>query len=478
MISWFNYYLEWHMRRIIENVKKSFDSERTRINKKYSGLQHFWTANDHFSLAEILDEADAAPVAENVVNILVAESDVFSLVHKVQGDIIICDIDRMLLGFIKAQEEFLRQLYERYIKKEITFLTALEEYKQWLKNIPKKKSAIDAFRDRVFKLGRSHFFHNETAYVIAMEALKNKKIVTLDIDLFDQAEQKLLYENLRKQKAKVKLFNATNLPDYDTNNDLSNLFSNIPWDNNPLIAWNIHDRGPTMVHDAYAHYPFLASKVEEYQEHVTTRANLFADLDRVTLGSTTCIYDPYLRRYNVNNERLQEAKHKANRKRYLDRIHANGEMALSIESICQTYNVHRTPRTRNSMNFLIRVERVLEEAYNIICQKYNDEDIKNGASDYFTQWLTEVRKRDLRSPESQSQLKSEMIQSAKDKFRAHRTFDTDKHWICKTVLNLFMLIPILGGIKYAVTGTYFFNAKTRREAMVTERIQQVVFVRG
>jgi hypothetical protein len=113
----------------------------------------------------------------------------------------------------------------------------------------------------------------------------------------------------------------------------------------------------------------------------------------------------------------------------------------------------------------------------IICEKYKDTEIRAGVSHYLDQWFAEARKRDLRSPESQSRLKSDMINDAKTQLRAHRSFNTDKHWICKAVLNLFMLIPIFGGIKYAATGTYFFSSQTRREAMVVERIQQAVLAR-
>lgn len=456
------------MRSIVELVKENFDTCKARTNEKKSGLQTFWTSNDFFSLCELLPELPESDLnIAGEVSLLVAESDIFSTIHKIPGDIIVCDIDRNLLGFIELQDEFLRYLYEIYLSGKYSFIEIVEIYKCWFSS--KTRSRID-----VETLEGTHFLFSEENYIRSMEALEKKKIVTLDIDLFDTEEQKTLCTALKTNLAEVRLFNATNLPDYDTNNRLLELFNNIPWANqNPLIAWNIHDRGPRNGDDLYEHYPFLLSPAE-YESLSATRVGFFADIDRVFLEMEHITFsEPSLRRY-VKNRFFQEGEHTLNRKHYVDRLRTNGNQNLKTESICTTYQVKHLPRNEASSSFLIALEKACNQTLRQLERRY-DKDVKLGQEikDFFATWMKEARNCDLRRPQLQIQFKQKMANAAETQFHKHRGFDTEKHWICRKILNALMTVPIFGGIKYLVTGSYFFSSKTRRESMIVDSISGV-----
>src|SRR5947207_1163366 len=89
-----------HNMKSFTQLKTEFEALKERKTELDSGLQTFWTANDHFSVAEILPKL--AKIAEqkssvNAVNLFVAESDIFSITDMIEGNIIICDIDSILL---------------------------------------------------------------------------------------------------------------------------------------------------------------------------------------------------------------------------------------------------------------------------------------------------------------------------------------------------------------------------------------------
>lgn len=130
------------MRSLVSQIKTEFENIRSkmRTHEIDSGLGHFWVSNDHFSLAEegilLPDEsrgslADAKsdlpgggekdePREAKTVNLFVAEPDIFSLVRKLEGDIIICDIDRTLLKFIEEQKNKLLSLYDQYKRGQLS----------------------------------------------------------------------------------------------------------------------------------------------------------------------------------------------------------------------------------------------------------------------------------------------------------------------------------------------------------------------
>ena len=72
------------------------------------GKTTFWTSNDFFTIADIASKLDHQH-KKNRLNIVVAESDIFSMLPILQGDIMICDIDRTLLRYIDETVVFLRK---------------------------------------------------------------------------------------------------------------------------------------------------------------------------------------------------------------------------------------------------------------------------------------------------------------------------------------------------------------------------------
>lgn len=85
----------------ITRIKSQFEAKRARTeempNPAYS--IHFWTSNDHFSIAEddfpgFEEGKGFKSEAKGIVNLFVGESDIFSAIHKIEGDIIIFDTEK------------------------------------------------------------------------------------------------------------------------------------------------------------------------------------------------------------------------------------------------------------------------------------------------------------------------------------------------------------------------------------------------
>src|SRR3990167_1294445 len=172
-------------------VKQYFDSHKKTVKKSTLLSNTFWTANDFFSLPEILSP-EISPRIRNIttsnpnkVSILVGESDLFSVVDKLVGDtIIICDIDLILLEFIQKQNLFLRNLYRRYIETDLPYDTVIHSHRSWLSHYSTKYSgsAAEWVDERSLVLDQFHFLSNKENYTKAMEALIKKEIIILHID--------------------------------------------------------------------------------------------------------------------------------------------------------------------------------------------------------------------------------------------------------------------------------------------------------
>lgn len=158
---------------LVQAIQQAFESRRVRKTAGSNGLNMtFYVSNDLFSLAEVLPmlrENVEVKTAGNLVNILVAESDIFSIVHNLEGDIIIGDIDAALLDYIDDLIESQLELYKKYRDKELTFAGVLKSFSEFYRDL----TII-----RMETLGRHHFLFSEESYVRSMEALSRKQIVT------------------------------------------------------------------------------------------------------------------------------------------------------------------------------------------------------------------------------------------------------------------------------------------------------------
>lgn len=315
--------------------------------------QQFYTANDYFSLAEILPdktEQKSNTNSEKLVNIVIGESDIFSALHKFQGDVLICDVDRKLLNFLEAQINLMRSLSEKY-KQGLKFEAVVQEYHSWLQT-QEHASALVSHRKEI--LGDLHFLHSEANFIKAIEALQRVNIATVDINCFEKEEQDALVGALNENKAQVKTFNLTNLSDYDVDNRMQYLLDNLPWVKDPLIVWNIHDRGPLSPHlgvDPYRHYLFTASSPTEYKRHFETRPQFFAEIDIESLSSGSQLYKLNrvkhhdLRRYTEQSDTRERYEEKV-RQSYLVHFDKWREQKVmpSLQTICERYSVSKPPR--------------------------------------------------------------------------------------------------------------------------------------
>lgn len=542
---------------LVHEIASSFNIAKKREDEIHSGIQTFWTSNDQFSLAEILPDIKEEKNSDNLVNLLVAESDVFSILDKVEGDIIICDIDQNLLDFMEIQTKHLLSLYNDYTEKRKDFKKVTELYEECLRMWSNNCDASAWMTDRRDQLGKMHFLYDEETYKKSMSALKRKNIVTININLFDKAEQKALCDALNENHAQVKLFNLTNLPDYDQKDAMSELLADIPWAKNPKIIWNIHDRGPFEINpedDLYAHYLFMASTPDEYKQHVQKRPEFFARLDQIALAAKGLEEaDPLkLRRYSNISQCHQELPNEEKRAAYLNCI-ANPFVYEKEENearldVCKVFDVERCPRDRSSMDFIERFESEVRK----IRETVNEIEWGSGMSELarapiekvIDSIVLKVRTVDLRSSESRTKMESELnkdknrvsflicfarainkinnvigityygdennylrqevkqflsicmdkacnkseqfvskegqqyfkntlIKDAQDFKFTHRLFDAEKHYVIRAILNAFMLIPIFGLIKFAMTGSYFFGTETRRKSFIKENVNNL-----
>lgn len=358
------------------SIKSQFDDERLHIRTREipNGLKHFWTSNDHIPLAEDnfpgLNEAKRFKEEKGLVNLFVGEADIFSVLHKIEGDIIICDIDRALLKFIEDQKNYLIDLYKSYKAKKIDFDQVFSRYKAWIDG--QADDALGQLEMRMFELGNSHFMDNEKNFNRSMESLQTKNLSILDINLFDTREQDALCSAIKSSKAKVKVFNLTNLPDYDGENKLLHLLNNLPWAEAPHIIWNIHDRGAftkytehfpltknEFYNDPYIHYLFTASNPAEYRKHVSNRPDFFAKIDVIDCVRRKIKNDDIsdrslLSRYAPDSmyisKSLIEQANPENRKKYIDRLDRffysveGCDINAVAEKIYRDYGVRSMPR--------------------------------------------------------------------------------------------------------------------------------------
>ncbi len=406
---------------LVDAIAISFNAAKNREDEISSKMQTFWTSNDHFSLSEILPEIKEDK-SDSIVNLLVAESDVFSILDKVKGDIIICDIDPKLLTFILHQKDHLLYLYDEYLKKNINFERVMERYEEWLHIWGGTWSdPLGWLTDRISQLGKFHFMYDEENFNKSMSALKRKNIVAININLFDVQEQKNLCDVLNKFQVKVDLFNLTNLPDYDQKNSLVNLMENIPWvEHDPKILWNIHDRGPAYSdrHDMYVHYLFSASSSENYKEQMKIRPEFFANIDKMTLSLPSYknkdIKKSKLRRYSQDSESLQELYDEKSRETYLKFLAEPADEKStqdSVKSVCQKFHVIKFPRDRSVMECLKEIENEFQmmrkKTKSVRWSKDIDQLAKISIAASIDSLIRKARTSDLTTQKYQEDMKSE-----------------------------------------------------------------------
>lgn len=346
---------------ISRSVKMTFEAERGKYREKeikWGVDKHFYTCNDNFSLADILEKPAESKLEKNsikIVNLMVAESDIFSILHLLEGGVIICDIDRRLLLFLEQQKDFLLDLYEQLNKEIIKFDKIIYKYSLWFSRWNEEPH----FKNRMELLGDKHFLYNEQNFKNAMIALKANPFVTLDINLFCKNEQNTLCAVLKKFDVKVKRFNLTNLPDYDGRDCLPSFLENIPWAPDYQIIWNIHDRGAMEEFDLNTHYFFMTSNVSVYSEHVAIKPKLFAEIDSAIFSSSNKFIDPsLLQRYSLdysyqkkdnNTKRLIYLQHL--KKSHFSSDKKDQTFETLSQHICSRYHIPFPPRDFLTINF-------------------------------------------------------------------------------------------------------------------------------
>lgn len=407
---------------ILDSLRTDFVAGRKRWAAVDSGLSNtFYASNDIIPILEYLpgDINKKKQEKGGVVNIVVAESDIFSILDKMEGDFIICDVDRQLLKFINAQKLFLLEQFEKYQKNIISFKQVESNWEAWVVS-HNANTAVTRRSD----LGRHHFLFNEEIYCRSMEALKNKKIITLDINLFDKDEQNLLCKLLREYDLSVKLFNATNLPDYDGNNALVNLFQNLPWANGYVIQWNIHDRGPLDQYDSrnidhYSQYVFSARSYTEYAKHLSQRPLFYAELDShlmpLFMQKTPVVEDDDLVRFNVSGF-SRDQKNDKYRKDYLEHLHKS-TTPPDAKAFCEKFSVVHAPRNLHSIDSLIEIESKLTRVYRSTASLLSAKEHKQKKANLdakYIQLTDDIRKLDLRDEKDLQDLKKQLSSMISD----------------------------------------------------------------
>ncbi|MBS0351789.1 MAG: hypothetical protein JSR33_11520, partial [Proteobacteria bacterium] len=181
-----------------------------------SGLQHFWTSNDHFSPIEYCHKLTQVSHLK-LINIVIAESDIFSL-DKLLGDVIICDVDKILLEFIDELKNILIAGYRQIKNAGLSFENFKKQLNYFLYYYPshnqeKHLNPYEALSVRKEYLGVDHYLANEERFFQCMAALEKKQIFTCKINLFDEKEQIALAKTIEAFGYYVNFLNLTNLPD-------------------------------------------------------------------------------------------------------------------------------------------------------------------------------------------------------------------------------------------------------------------------
>jgi hypothetical protein len=535
----------------IHTVQSEFNRKKTRTWEVNTGLQTFWRSNDYYTLAEILIELEkkpaspARPIAPSelktspetqpsthFVSLFVAEADIFSNIHKIDGDIIICDVNRKLLQFINNQRLFLLNLYKDYTEHKYSFKDLLETYTRWFSE-ETKSNHPKSWLARINTLGIFHFLSSEENFIQCMNALNSKKLVTLDIDLFDSTEQKLLIQEIRSAGIKVKLIHLTNLPDYDRDQLLPQFLDPLPWAEQPRIIWNIHNRGITKDHNQQ-HFVFSAIHPQEYKDHIKNRPSFFAEIDKLS----TSILD---RPFDINSSRRYQGlrnRSSAGRFKYLTHYRGIEEKKenLSLSDICTRYQTLCPPRSKAGMTFysaqtgqlsfihkqlknlivcqenriiIDKIGSILYEAKNLPLdtpqgQLLFQQALQRALFLYFlaknADDILQKARTVYLSSEEQHQihriktfLKGQLMRACADdtlsvasgrtaflnqfftdseKSFPHELFNSKEHRVPTYLLNTLMLIPAFGLTKYFFTGSSFFYKETRQQRLINSVMEK------
>lgn len=176
---------------------------------------------------------------------------------------------------------------------------------------------------------------------------------------------------LREHKAEVKLFNATNLPDYDYNNTFGTFLEKLPWASQCSIVWNIHDRGPYFREypadlDSYRHYLFMVSSPEEYKKFLKVSPLFFAEIDRITFARIINEFksveiDELMRFHPFFGNAEVVASARASYLAHLEKLFS--QPISNYSAICNQYGVKYLPRDNASMEYLKMVEEEICKLY-------------------------------------------------------------------------------------------------------------------
>ena len=262
----------------IELIKQQFGTLYSTHQQKRKNLlqQTFYLSNDQVTYRDIpksirdIHQLQVTKCLEkhknlNPVNLMVADGDYLSWsMEGIPGDIIILDNSEKLLQHIEERHQFLLDQYEDYQAKKCNFAEVKDNLQDLLFKVD--EHLPDFFNNRMSAIGPSHWLYNEENYKRCMQGILKRKLVTLNIDLFNLNEINSFGNLLEKYDCIVTYLNLTNLPDYDTQDTLSKLITVLPVAEEKqacLYQWNIHDHGFNA--SLYDHYLWFSHTVSDYK---------------------------------------------------------------------------------------------------------------------------------------------------------------------------------------------------------------------
>jgi hypothetical protein len=145
------------------------------------------------------------------IGIVIGNSCIISLIPDIQADdILLLDIQPIIQNFILYIKNLILNTSERNFE---------ETKKNIIKNIENYEKRYHVSRDEGLQLemavlGDKHFLSSETRFNLCKQALKEKDLLPVQINLFDEKAMQKFSQLLNKEKLQISFLNLTNVSEY------------------------------------------------------------------------------------------------------------------------------------------------------------------------------------------------------------------------------------------------------------------------
>lgn len=239
------------------------------------------------------------------IAIIVGNGNIISLLPEINAQtILLCDIDPKVSAFLTFIKDFLLEKNERVSDKNFegfqlgfkasAYRFAKETLQQTI-TMTTKNDRKSKLEDEMSLCGDMHYLANLDRYKQCCIALQNKKIVPVEIDLFDLESLKMLRDNIHNMGYEITYMNLSNVSDYDSKGILQHLLSSFTYGENfrgIITSLNNQKFGPEKHLTGYI---YTVAKLIEFISKNSIESKLYHQTMEIEYIST-----PILATYGLN----------------------------------------------------------------------------------------------------------------------------------------------------------------------------------